>query len=68
MKKKRYTRKQLFDLWVVWIDECNINAQEFFEKYNLEGSFIHWLEQRELKRQAYHMPIQTIAPATTERG
>jgi len=47
MRKKRYTLRQLFELWVIWVDEQNINCQEFFEKYNLEGSFIVWLEKRE---------------------
>jgi hypothetical protein len=62
-KKRRYTSKQLYDLWIQWVDECNINAQEFYRKYNLEGSFINWLEKRELKRQAYHVPARVI-PAT----
>ena len=44
---KRYSLKQLRDLWVQWIDECNINVQEFYEKYNLKGSFMVWLEDKE---------------------
>ena len=44
---KRYSLKQLRDLWVQWVDECNINCQEFFEKYNLKGSFMVWLENKE---------------------
>ena len=47
MSKKRYTRKQLYNLWVKWVDETGINCQEFFEKYNLKGSFVHWLEEKE---------------------
>lgn len=48
-RRENYTFKQLYDLWIVWLDECNINAQEFYEKYKLEGSFIHWLEERKMK-------------------
>ena len=59
-KRKRYTFKQLYDLWIMWIEECHINTQEFYEKYNLEGSFIHWLEKREQKREAYHMPVKVL--------
>ncbi len=47
--KKRYGLKQLKDLWCIWIDEKNINAQEFFKRYNLDGSFCLWLEKREEK-------------------
>ena len=49
MRKKRYTLRQLFDLWVVWVSDKNIRCQEFYEKYNLEGSFVYWLEKREKK-------------------
>ena len=45
-RQKRYTLKQLYNLWVVWVDEYDINCQELFDKYNLDGSFINWLETR----------------------
>jgi hypothetical protein len=45
-KKNRYTLKQLCNLWIIWLTENNINIQEFYEKYNLEGSFIYWLEKK----------------------
>ena len=46
---KRYSLKQLRELWIIWVSEKNINCQEFFEKYKLEGSFVVWLENRERK-------------------
>jgi len=46
---KVFSLKQLRELWVVWVDEKDINCQEFFEIYNLEGSFVKWLEDRERK-------------------
>lgn len=47
--KRKYSLKQLRDLWVNWVDEKNINCQEFFEIYNLDGSFVLWLEKQENK-------------------
>ena len=46
MKKiKGFTHRRLYNLWIKWLDKHNINAQELFKRYNLEGSFIYWLEK-----------------------
>ncbi len=41
-----YTQKDLHDLWIIWIDENDINAQELFRRYHLSGSFVNWLEKK----------------------
>lgn len=50
MKKyKRYSLKQLHQLWIDWGSEFNISFQKMFREYNLPGSFTSWLEKRENK-------------------
>ena len=46
-RRRRYSLKQLYYLWIEWVNEKDILCQEFFKKYNLDGSFIVWLEKRE---------------------
>ncbi len=47
---KRYSLKQLYDLWIVWGDEKDISFQKLFREFNLDGSFIKWLEYREINK------------------
>ena len=44
---KRYSLKQLYNLWIEWVEKYNISCQKFYEEYGLPGSFITWLEERE---------------------
>jgi hypothetical protein len=44
---KRYSLKQLYNLWDEWIKTTNICDVTWYEKTGLPGSFIKWLEERE---------------------
>ena len=44
---KKYTLEELYDLWIIWIIENNINVQRFYEDNNIDKSFVLWLEERE---------------------
>ncbi len=46
-RPKKYSLKELYNLWIEWIDKYNISVQKFYEEYGLPGSFIKWLEERE---------------------
>lgn len=47
---KKYTLKELYDLWIIWGDQKNISFQKMFRIFKLDGSFVHWLELTELPR------------------
>lgn len=44
---KKYSLKQLYNLWIEWGDKYDISFQKMFREYNLPGSFTNWLEKRE---------------------
>lgn len=44
---KRYSLKELYNLWIEWTEKYNIRVQKFYEEYGLPRSFIVWLEERE---------------------
>lgn len=44
--KKKFSIKQLYNLWIEWVQETDINIQDMFRRYNLKGSFVKWLENK----------------------
>ena len=48
---KRYSLKQLYQLWIEWGSEKDIMFQKMFRVFKLDGSFVHWLELMELDKE-----------------
>lgn len=40
-----YSKSELFDLWVEYLNHYNISFQELSRKFNVEHSFPKWLEK-----------------------